>query len=52
MQNLHNAATNAIPTSENSEYIAPAIETVLSPDDLEREVFYAGAPTSVPPIPG
>lgn len=25
------------------EYVAPAIENVMTPEDLEREVFYAGS---------
>ena len=33
-----------------SAYEAPRIETVLTPEDLEREVQYAGAPGS--PNPG
>ena len=28
---------------EEAAYEAPAIESVLSSDELEREVFYAGA---------
>lgn len=36
----------AVPDAKPSAslpYEAPCIETVLTPDDLEREVFYAGA---------
>jgi phage shock protein A len=30
--------------AENKEYEAPAIESVMTPQDLDREVQYAGAP--------
>ncbi|HEX6576146.1 MAG TPA: hypothetical protein VF042_14355 [Gemmatimonadaceae bacterium] len=30
--------------AENEEYEAPAIESVMTPQDLDREVQYAGAP--------
>ncbi|HUF88396.1 MAG TPA: hypothetical protein VMR66_00270 [Gemmatimonadota bacterium] len=36
--------------AETQEYEAPAIEEVLSPDDLSREVHYAGVVGS--PAPG
>ena len=32
------------PKAENKEYEAPAIESVMTPKDLDREVQYAGAP--------
>ena len=39
-----------VQTSADTAYEAPAIETVLSSDELEREVFYAGTinPSFVP----
>jgi hypothetical protein len=32
-------------------YESPRVEQVLTPDDLEREVLYAGEPTPLPPPP-
>ena len=31
-----------LPADERSEYVAPRIETVITSEDLEREVHYAG----------
>ncbi len=35
-------AISAASSSSALSYEAPAIESVLTPDELEREVFYAG----------
>ena len=40
-----------VQASADAVYEAPAIETVLSNDDLEREVFYAGR-TVISPVDG
>lgn len=39
-QNPIEEANNVVTPSES--YEAPAIETVISPDDVEREAHYAG----------
>ena len=39
------------PAPARAPYQAPAIESVLSPADLQREVLYAGTPVSVPDAP-
>ncbi len=33
-------------TPRATQYVAPRIESVLTPNDLEREVLYAGFPCS------
>jgi hypothetical protein len=40
------AAPREIPAA--GPYEAPRIETVLTPEDLEREVTYAGTPSTEP----
>ncbi len=55
-------APHAVPspvaaTPNSAPYQAPAIESVLSPDDLQREVLYAGtggliSDPDVPTFPG
>lgn len=35
-------------TAASATYVAPAIESVFTADDMAREVFYAGAPVSNP----
>lgn len=30
-----------------TEYVAPQIESIIKPDDLEREMLYAGTPISL-----
>ena len=40
------APTTASHTPRTASYEAPAIESVLSPDDLQREVLYAGTVTN------
>lgn len=35
---------NAAATTDSQEYEAPAIESVVTADELTREVHYAGAP--------
>jgi len=42
------AVTPPVSVPETSEYEAPLIETVISSDELEREVHYAGLPASPP----
>ena len=44
------------PAQAAAPYLAPAIETVISPDQLQREVFYAGTaflsdPPPISPFP-
>lgn len=36
------------PQAASATYLAPAIESVFTSDDMAREVFYAGAPVSNP----
>ncbi len=49
MQTLkESAATTSVELNASHKYVAPAIESVLTPDDLEREVAYAGAGLSAP----
>ena len=38
--NIHEE--NQLNAQQNAEYEAPQIESVLTPDELEREVAYAG----------
>jgi hypothetical protein len=42
-----------VQVSTDAVYEAPAIETVLSSDELEREVFYAGltVPSPIDTLP-
>lgn len=44
---MKNLQVSAIATQnelhKNEAYVAPAIETVMTPEQLEREVFYAGS---------
>jgi hypothetical protein len=42
-----------VQASTDAVYEAPAIESVLSSDELEREVFYAGltAPSPIDTVP-
>lgn len=44
---MNNENANVEPVeqqAENKEYEAPAIESVMTQQDLDREVQYAGAP--------
>jgi hypothetical protein len=43
--------TAPVSIPETSEYEAPLIETVITRDELEREVHYAGLPISAPVTP-
>ena len=43
------ALPNVVPA--NDLYEAPAIESILSPDVLQREVLYAGGVISDPGVP-
>ena len=46
------ATSTVAPVSATAVYQAPAIESVVTFDNLQREVFYAGGPlTTVVPIP-
>jgi hypothetical protein len=47
--NEQNSSQN-VQAPADTAYEAPAIETVLSSDELEREVFYAGAAPTISPI--
>ena len=38
------------PVASDSDYAAPRIETVITPDDLEREVHYAGVTDAASPV--
>lgn len=42
MKHETNASETAHPAVEETGYVAPQIEKVVSPADLEREVHYAG----------
>jgi len=39
----------AVETTDNQEYETPAIESVMTADELEREVQYAGFPDGTLP---
>ena len=43
-----NASSGERRLSPVEPYEAPRIETVLTPDELEREVLYAGVVSSIP----
>lgn len=45
-----NAATPAVNLASAAPYEAPAIESILSPNDLQREVLYAGVVFSDPDV--
>ena len=38
------------PKDENAEYEAPRIESVMTPEDLAREVQYAGVTDATLPV--
>ena len=40
-------ASDAVAERESSEYVAPAIESIVTPQELEREVHYDGGAPSV-----
>ncbi len=45
-------ATQPATTSLVTQYVAPRIESVLTPDGLEREVLYAGSTDSIIVVKG
>ena len=47
MDQEKNEAVTADVSKQESEYEAPAVETVMTSDELTREVHYAGAQDSI-----
>ena len=44
----HDSDTRPADTeSSTADYVAPKIESVVTPEDLEREVHYAGATDAI-----
>jgi hypothetical protein len=43
---MENELRNERPTTGSPEYEPPLVEQVMTPDELAREVHYAGAPVS------
>lgn len=41
-----NQQDNEAGSASSPEYEAPRIESVVTPEDMEREVHYAGAPAT------
>jgi hypothetical protein len=48
MANEHQSAASTSTGSSCAEYVPPKVERVLTPEQLEREVLYAGVPPSLP----
>jgi hypothetical protein len=44
---MHKEVEEVRKVEGSSEYVAPQIEKVITPDDLAREVHYAGASDAV-----
>ena len=42
MKTPHESREEHVVESTESEYVAPRVEVVLAPQDLEREILYAG----------
>jgi hypothetical protein len=45
--NQRNELGGLVPSAQKPVYEAPAIEEIMTPTELEREVHYAGQPSGV-----
>lgn len=52
MDEKHTTGEAVTPEPASTPYEAPRVESVLTADDLTREVQYAGAPSQFDGIPG
>jgi hypothetical protein len=48
LKGLQMDSENKVNATETNEYVAPQIESVTTPEELEREVQYAGISHSHP----
>ena len=42
MENVDNVASSVQASDSDAPYVAPQVEVVLTPDELAREIQYAG----------